>query len=177
MRGETVMELIRTKAKFVSIFMAFLMFLIAVPCQSIFAAMIATDVTFESARAHKSREDLQQLKDANKLKISENEISLGDLRGKQEEQIATSQPIIDGFDGLMARINAIGKLAWLPSFFILLLFLAIETAPVLAKLLAPKGAYDMKFQDQEEALLVWVTQQKNQRVELLKTDSSLNEKV
>ncbi|MDB4442818.1 PA2779 family protein [bacterium] len=55
------MELIRTKAKFVSIFMALLMFLIAVPCQSIFAAMIATDVTFESARAHKSREDLKQL--------------------------------------------------------------------------------------------------------------------
>jgi hypothetical protein len=41
--------------------MAFLMSLIAVPCQSIFAAMIATDVTFESARAHKSREDLKQL--------------------------------------------------------------------------------------------------------------------
>lgn len=61
MRRETVMELIRTKAKFVSIFMALLMFLIAVPCQSIFAAMIATDVTFESARAHKSREDLKQL--------------------------------------------------------------------------------------------------------------------
>ena len=55
------MELIRTKAKFVSIFMALLMFLIAVPCQSIFAAMIATDVTFESVRAHKSREDLKQL--------------------------------------------------------------------------------------------------------------------
>jgi len=121
--------------------------------------------------------ELQQLKEANKLKISEKEISLGDLRGKQGEQIATSQPIIDGFDGLMARINAIGKLAWLPSFFILLLFLAIETAPVLAKLLAPKGAYDMKFQDQEDALLVWVAQQKNQRAELLKTDSSLNEKV
>jgi len=61
MRRGTVMELIRTKAKFVSIFMALLMFLIAVPCQSIFAAMIATDVTFESARAHKSREDLKQL--------------------------------------------------------------------------------------------------------------------
>ena len=54
------MELIRTKAKFVSLFMAFLMFLIAVPCQSIFAAMVATDITFESARADKSREDLKQ---------------------------------------------------------------------------------------------------------------------
>ena len=120
---------------------------------------------------------MQLLKDNNKLKITEKEVTLGDLRQKQEDQIASSQPIIDGFDGLMARINAIGELAWFPSFFILLLFLAIETAPVLAKLLAPKGAYDLKFQDQEDALLVWVTQQQNQRAELLKTDISLNEKV
>ena len=122
-------------------------------------------------------QELQELKERNKSKVEEKEIELGDLRNKQEQHIAVSQPIIDGFDGLMARINAIGELAWLPSFFILLLFLAIETAPVLAKLLAPKGAYDMKFQDQEDALKVWVTQQKNQRAELLKTDKSLNEKV
>ena len=122
-------------------------------------------------------QELQLLKESNKSKISENEILLGDLRTKRDLKVANSQPIIDGFDGLMARINAIGELAWLPSFFILLLFLAIETAPVLAKLLAPKGAYDMKFQDQEDALSVWVSQQKNQREELLKTDSALNEKV
>lgn len=55
------MELIRTKARFVSIFMASLMFLIVVPYQSIFAAMITTDVAVESERAEKSREDLKQL--------------------------------------------------------------------------------------------------------------------
>lgn len=55
------MELIRTKAKFVSILMVSLMFLIAVPYQSIFAAMITTDVAVESERAEKSREDLKQL--------------------------------------------------------------------------------------------------------------------
>jgi len=122
-------------------------------------------------------QELQMLKESNKAKISENHLLLIDLRKKRDLQVANSQPIIDGFDGLMARINAIGKLAWLPSFFILLLFLAIETAPVLAKLLAPKGAYDMKFQDQEDALSVWVSQQKNQREELLKADCVLNEKV
>jgi len=77
----------------------------------------------------------------------------------------------------MARINALGELAWLPSFFILLLFLAIETAPVLAKVMAPKGAYDLRFEEQEDALAVWVKQQKNQRAALLNTDTILNEKV
>ncbi len=122
-------------------------------------------------------QELQQLKSSNNEKIKNKEDELAQLRVKQKEQEANTQPIIDGFDGLMARINALGKLAWFPSFFILLLFLAIETAPVLAKLLAPRGAYDLRFDEQEDALKVWVTQQKNQRASLLKTDTDLNEKV
>ena len=55
------MVLIRTRAKFLSIFMASLMFLIAVPYQSLFAAMITTDIAVESERAEKSREELKQL--------------------------------------------------------------------------------------------------------------------
>ena len=122
-------------------------------------------------------QELQQLKQENKTKITEKEAAIVSLRSKQDNQTTTSQPIIDGFDGLMARINALGELAWFPSFFILLLFLAIETAPVLAKVMAPKGAYDMKFDEQEDALATWVTQQKNQRSVLLNTDTTLNEKV
>ena len=121
--------------------------------------------------------ELQQLKDSGAVKIAGKEILLGDLREKQKLQTANSQPIIDGFDGLMARINALEKLPALPSMFILLLFIAIETAPVFAKVMAPKGAYDLKFDEQEDALKVWVTQQKNQRAEVLSTDTTLNEKV
>ena len=43
--------------------------------------------------------------------------------------------------------------------------------------MAPKGAYDLKFEEQEDALKVWVTQQKNQRAAVLETDTALNEKV
>ena len=121
--------------------------------------------------------ELQQLKQDSKVKISEKEASIAQLRAKQDGQVNDSQPIIDGFDGLMARINALGELAWFPSFFVLLLFLAIETAPVFAKIMAPKGAYDLKLEEQEDALKVWVTQQKNQRAAVLATDTALNEKV
>jgi hypothetical protein len=55
------MHNIRKKARFVSILMASLMFLIAVPYQSIFAAMISTEVTIESERAQKARVDLKNL--------------------------------------------------------------------------------------------------------------------
>jgi len=122
-------------------------------------------------------QELQQVKESNKVKIAENELVLSQLRKKQDSQVSASQPIIDGFDGLMARINALGELSWFPSFFIFLLFVAIETAPVLGKVLAPKGAYDLKYEEQEDALKVWVTQQKNQRAAHLQTDTALNEKV
>lgn len=122
-------------------------------------------------------QELQQLKEANNTTIANKEIQIAQLRKKQDVQINNSQPIIDNFDGLMARINALGKLSWFPSFFIFLLFVAIETAPVLAKIMASKGAYDYRYEEQEEALAVWVAQQKNQRTAMLTTDTSLNDKV
>ncbi len=122
-------------------------------------------------------QELQSLRQTNQEKIAAKELELTNLRATQGNQIADGQPIIAGFDGLMARINALETLPWLPSFFIFLLFLAIETSPILAKLLAQKGEYDLKFDEQEDAVKVWVAQQKNQRAELLQTDTTLNEKV
>ena len=77
----------------------------------------------------------------------------------------------------MARVNALNKLSWLPSFFIFLLFLAIETSPILAKLLSPKGAYDYKLEDLELAIKTNVLQNKNQLEALLKTDNTINNRV
>ena len=105
----------------------------------------------------------------------ENEIIA--LQGDYKANVAESQPIIDNFDGLMARVNALGKLPWLPSFFIFLLFLAIETSPIIAKLLSPKGAYDYKLQDQETVVKSWTEQQVAERKLLVQTDNDINNKV
>ncbi len=121
--------------------------------------------------------ELQQLKLDNKSKISEKEKQIGLLTAQQKEQVSTSQPIIDGFDGLMARINALGVLPWLPSFFIFLLFFAIETSPIFAKLIAPKGEYDFKLQDIENSVKTWVAQKEDQRAKILATDTILNENI
>ncbi|WP_299488062.1 DUF4407 domain-containing protein [uncultured Allomuricauda sp.] len=121
--------------------------------------------------------ELQQLKEANSAKIAGIETQIAALNTEYAEVVAGSQPIIDGFDGLMARINALGKLPWFPSFFIFLLFLAIETAPIIAKLLAPKGEYDYKFEEQESVVATWVTQKVAQRKLLFSTDGELNQKI
>ncbi|MFS4445300.1 DUF4407 domain-containing protein [Maribacter sp. 2307UL18-2] len=121
--------------------------------------------------------ELQQLKEANTVKISGIEAQIASLNTEYAEVVKNSQPIIDGFDGLMARINALDKLPWLPSFFIFLLFLAIETSPIIAKLLAPKGEYDLKLEDEESTLKTWVQQKVQQREQVLATDTALNVKI
>jgi hypothetical protein len=121
--------------------------------------------------------ELQSLKNDSKAKISVIENEIAKLKGNYEKQLTNTQPIINNFDGLMARVNALGTLAWLPSFFIFLLFLAIETSPIIAKLLSPKGAYDFRLEDQETAIKTNVLQNKNQREALLKTDFAINDRV
>jgi hypothetical protein len=99
------------------------------------------------------------------------------LQSDLDKKIMDTQPIIDGFDGLMARINALSKLPSIPSLFIMLLFLAIETSPIIAKLLSPKGEYDFKLEDLETALKATITQDKYQRELLVKTSAAMHDKV
>lgn len=121
--------------------------------------------------------ELQQLKEENKAKIAVTESQIAKLKGDYKDQVTTTQPIINNFDGLMARVNALSKLPWIPSFFIFLLFLAIETSPIFAKLLSPKGAYDFKLEDEETALKTSMLQNKNQREAMLKADFAINDRI
>ena len=121
--------------------------------------------------------ELQQLKADNKAKIEVTENQITQLNSNYDAQVASTQPIIDGFDGLMARVNALGELPFLPSLFILLLFLAIETSPIFAKLMSPKGEYDYKLEDAETAIKTWVEQKVSQREVLLQTDQTLNNRI
>lgn len=121
--------------------------------------------------------ELKQLKTANNNKILLKEVHLANLVTSQKNQESKTQPIITNFDGLMARINGLGKLPLLPSLFIFLLFLAIETSPIFAKLISPRGEYDYKLEDEENAVKNWVAQKVDQRNQLLKTDIIINKKV
>lgn len=111
--------------------------------------------------------ELNQLRKENADKIKSKELTIADLKENQKLSETKTQPIIANFDGLMARINTLGKLPWLPSFFIFLLFLAIETSPIFAKLISPRGEYDFKLEDQETAVKTWVNQQVQQREKML----------
>src|SRR5690606_25118873 len=120
---------------------------------------------------------LAELKKTNAEKITAAEAKIATLATEYKTKVTDTQPIIDGFDGLMARVNALDKLPWLPSLFIFLLFLAIETSPILAALLSPKGAYDWTWEEQEGSVQSWVAQQKPQRDVVATTDRDNNNRV
>ena len=120
---------------------------------------------------------LDSVKALNAIKIKEKEEKVKTLEADLNKKVSETQPIIEGFDGLMARINALNKLHWLPSFFIMLLFLAIETSPIIAKLLAPKGEYDFKQEDQEMAIKNVIEQNKYQSNLQKQTDAAIYDKV
>ncbi|WP_298502281.1 DUF4407 domain-containing protein [uncultured Maribacter sp.] len=121
--------------------------------------------------------ELQQLKEKNNQKISQTETQIASLKKEYNNNVNNAQPIIDNFDGLMSRINALEKLPWLPSFFIFFLFLAIETSPLIAKLLSPKGEYDWKLEEEESNLKTSIANKVNQQNHVLETGTFLNEKI
>ncbi|SHF93543.1 DUF4407 domain-containing protein [Flavobacterium defluvii] len=121
--------------------------------------------------------EYETLKKTNEAKIAEKEKAGVQLQADLDKKVSQTQPIIEGFDGLMARINALNKLPWLPSFFIMLLFLAIETSPIIAKLLAPKGEFDFKQEEAETAMKATLAQNKYQRDLLVKTSAEMHDKV
>lgn len=121
--------------------------------------------------------ELQELKKQTAIKVTEKEAQIINLKEIENNKITSTQPIIDNFDGLMARINALSELPMLPSLFIFLLFLAIETSPIISKLIAQKDEYDLKLEDLENSVKVWVAQNQHQRQKLLQTDTALNEAI
>jgi hypothetical protein len=121
--------------------------------------------------------ELETLRKTNLAKIAENEKLGKTLQADLDKKVADTQPIIEGFDGLMARINALNKLPFLPSLFIMLLFLAIETSPIIAKLLSPKGEYDFKLEDGEAGIRTNLAQSTHQRELMRTTDAGIYDDV
>jgi hypothetical protein len=66
----------------------------------------------------------------------------------RQAEFEKQQPNIENFDGMAARLDALAVLTnksqamqW-ANLMIMLLFVAVETAPIFVKLISPKGPYD-----------------------------------
>ncbi|MGY6520385.1 MAG: DUF4407 domain-containing protein [Mongoliitalea sp.] len=84
------------------------------------------------------------------------------LEDLKTQELVKIQPSIDGFDGLGARLDALQAVGEehpsiaVASWMIMLLLIALECAPILVKLLAPRGPYDELLDLTEQGVTVFV---------------------
>ncbi|NVK50260.1 MAG: DUF4407 domain-containing protein [Cyclobacteriaceae bacterium] len=91
---------------------------------------------------------LEELRERNQIRIDTLEAQIRQFVVLRQQEFEKQQPGIEGFDGLAARMDALAKLTdeseamAMANVFIMLLFIAIETAPIFVKLISPRGPYD-----------------------------------
>lgn len=107
----------------------------------------------KKADADKVERELEELRATNSAKINQLETQIADLNDSQ--QAALGQVQESQLTGLASRIEALDRLTKksaainVAHVFILLLFLAVETAPIFVKLISQRGPYDFVLKQEE----------------------------
>lgn len=109
---------------------------------------LGTNAKKKEEQLDAAQAQLNQLRQANQLRIDELEAQIREFMGLRQLEFEKQQVSIAAFDGLAARMNALNMLTQesqamaMANLFIMLLFIAIETAPIFVKLISPRGPYD-----------------------------------
>lgn len=107
----------------------------------------------KKADADRVDDELADLVATNQQLIDEKQQALTDLQ--QQETDALSEIEKSQLTGLASRIEALDRLTEksdaiaVAHWFIMLLFLAVETAPIFVKLISPRGPYDFVLKKEE----------------------------
>ncbi len=95
-----------------------------------------------------AQQDLDMTRNRNQQQIALFDQQILDLYQQRDQEIDNQRATIDNYDGFAARIDALSKLTqesraiFLANLFIILLFIAVETAPIITKIISPRGPYD-----------------------------------
>jgi len=109
----------------------------------------------KKADADRAEEELDNVKNRNQSLIQEKQERLIAVGALIDEEISSITPMKN--PGPAARMEALANLTgrsnaiWLANWFIILLFIAVETAPVVVKLISPRGPYDRLLQIDERS--------------------------
>lgn len=96
--------------------------------------------------------ELRDLKSQLEPQIAAKEAEIQQLNEKLSGEFAEGQPIIEGNTGLSARLTALERLNSPASWFIMLLFIVLECAPVFTKFIIEKGPYDDILRNKEHEI-------------------------
>lgn len=97
--------------------------------------------------------DLERVRLKNEPLLKEGYENLKGFENDKQKEIANSEIVSNGLDGLLERIKLAHQIAgfWI-SFFITLLFMAIELTPIFFKLMLVKSPYDFLKDNVEELM-------------------------
>lgn len=107
----------------------------------------------KKAEAALAQAELDEALATNTPLIANQEAELNKLKASVQTEIAQLER--GAFGGLAARIDALDRLGQqssaihLASLFVMLLFIAIETAPIFTKLISPRSPYDFLLEEHE----------------------------
>ncbi|MCH7400597.1 DUF4407 domain-containing protein [Belliella kenyensis] len=123
---------------------------------------LGTNAKKKEQQLDAAQRDLDQFKKEHQVRIDKIDDRLVELSKIKEAEFAKIQPQIDGFDGMAARIDALSAISSqsesvkLANLMIVLLFIAVETAPIFVKLISPVGPYDRLLGLTEKKVEVYV---------------------
>lgn len=141
---------------------------------------IGTNAQKKEIQLNESETDLKQTINRNQPKIDQHEIDIKQLYSSRDNEFSNQKPNIDKYDGLAARIDALGVLSAesnamnLANIFLILLFIAIETSPIFVKLISAKGPFDDLLEKHEHSIenfkieqMSKLNQKTNERLEIV----------
>jgi hypothetical protein len=109
----------------------------------------------KKAEADKAQEELQALKGDRDAQIAFHQNAINELVAQEKGEIASLPR--EAYNGFAARLEALSRLSAkseaisIASLFIIIMFICIETAPIIVKLIAIRGPYDFKLDAHEHA--------------------------
>lgn len=109
----------------------------------------------KKADADKAEAELREFTVQNDARIQAIEKAIADSNDLMNRELASLEK--NRLNGPAARIEALSRLTeqssaiWWANWFVILLFIAIETAPVFVKLISPKGPYDNVLKIEEHS--------------------------
>lgn len=129
-------------------------------------AGIGTNAKKKEQQLNEAQEDLKATEARVLLQIAALESQILDFRKTGASEFENQKKTIEAYDGLAARMDALSTLTAesqamrYANLFLILLFIAIEIAPILVKFISSRGPYDELLEAHENELKLY----KNERV-------------
>ncbi len=124
-------------------------------------AGIGTNARKKEQQLNDAQDDLKQTEERANQQVSQLEQQIVDVRKKGDLAFETQKTTIDQYDGLAARIDALSVLTaesramHYANLFLILLFIAIEIAPIFVKFISSKGPYDELLEAHEKEIKIY----------------------